>query len=270
MTLETQVRDAFEELTSQPPAFHASVDDVLTAGRQARQRRRVRLTAASVPVVAGLSVVAVVGVTALAGTHHGEGTSTVQFASGAAPRSATAASAGNPASEAVRQAVVGASPSGFTFDIQPISRPVESEFGVDGTANDGHGAGRLYVTFYPLVGMLESAPCTDPDFVAGGSCTSTVLSDGNTLVLRGENDTKYTQVLAVVIHPDGTGTTAESDNGTFPNESTHAAVVAKEHNRSMEHVTRADPTYTVEQLGQVALAADAAASQCVATHCNAG
>jgi hypothetical protein len=60
MTLETQVRDAFEELTSQPPAFHASADDVLTAGRQARRRRRGRLTALSVPAVAGLSVVVVV------------------------------------------------------------------------------------------------------------------------------------------------------------------------------------------------------------------
>jgi hypothetical protein len=36
----------------------------------------------------------------------------------------------------------------------------------------------------------------------------------------------------------------------------------------MEHVTRTDPTYTVEQLGQVAVAADQAASQCVAAHCS--
>jgi hypothetical protein len=269
MTLETHVREAFEELTSDPPVFHTPVDNVLTAGREARRRRRVRLTALSVPGIAALSVVAVVGVTALAGSHPGRGTtSTVQIASGATQQSAKAANAGSPASEAVRRAVLAASPSGFTLDIQPIARPVVSEFGIDGTANDGNGAGRVYVVFDPLAGVLESAPCTDPEFVAGGTCTSTVLADGNTLVLRGQNGTTYTQVMAVVIHPDGTGTTAESDNGTFPNDSAHAAVVAKKRHRSTEHVTRANPTYTVAQLGQVAVAADQAASQCVATHCD--
>jgi hypothetical protein len=272
MTLETHVRQAFEELTLDPPAFHGSVDDVLTAGRQARRRRRVRLTALSVPAVAGLSVVAVVGVTALAGSHHGGGgTSTVQFASAVTHHSAKASTAGNPASDAVRRAVAAASPNGFTLDIPPIARPVESEFGIDGTANDGNGAGRVYVVVDPLVGSLTMAPCNDPDFVAGGTCTSTVLSNGNTLVLRGQNGTTYTQVMAVVIHPDGTGTTAESDNGTFPHPpSTRAAVTAKERHTGLEHVTRANPTYTVEQLGQVAVAADQAASQCLATHCNAG
>jgi hypothetical protein len=269
MTLETHVREAFEELTSDPPAFQTSVEDVLSAGRQARRRRRVRLTAQSVPVVAGLSVVAVVGVTALAGSHHGGGTSTVQFASGGTQQSARASTAGSPASDAVQRAVTAASPSGLSLDIQPIARAVESEFGIDGTANDGNGAGRVYVVFDPIVGMLELAPCTDPEFVAGGTCTSTVLPDGNTLVLRGENGTTYTQVMAVVIHPDGTGTTAESDNGTFPNPpSVHAAAVAKKRHYGLEHVTRAHPTYTVEQLGQVAVAADQAASQCVATNCN--
>jgi hypothetical protein len=270
MTLETDVREAFEELTVDPPAFQSSVDDVLSAGRQARQRRRVRLAALAVPAVAGLSVVAVVGVTALAGGHQDRRTtSTVQIESAGAPQVAKMATAGSPASEAVRQAVAAASPSGFTLDIQPIARAVESEFGIDGTANDGNGAGRVYVVFDPQVGMLEPAPCADPEFVAAGTCTSTVLPDGNTLVLRGQNGTTYTQVMAVVIHPDGTGTTAESDNGTFPNPpSRRAAVTAKEKNRSLEHVTRADPTYTVEQLGQIALAADRAASQCVATNCD--
>jgi hypothetical protein len=269
MTLETQVREAFEELTSEPPGFHTSVEDVLTAGRQARRRKRVRLTALGVPAVAGLSVVAVVGVTALAGSHHGAGgTTTVQFASAGTHHSAKASRAENPASDAVRAAVIAASPSGFSLDIPPIARPVESEFGIDGTANDGNGAGRVYVVVDPLVGSLTPAPCSDPDFVAGGSCTSTMLPDGNTLVLRGENGTKYTQVMAVVIHPDGTGTTAESDNGTFANVSARKSVVAKR-DIGLEHVTRADPTYTVEQLGQVAVAADQAASQCLATHCNA-
>jgi hypothetical protein len=272
MTVETHVREAFEDLTSDPPAFHGSVDDVLAAGRQARRRRRVRLAAVAVPAVVALSVVAVVSVAALAGGDHGDGggVSTVQIASGATQQSAAVATAGSAASEAVRRAVDAASPGGFTLDIQPIDRPVESEFGVDGTANDGNGAGRIYVVFDPLVGVLEPAPCNDPEFVAGGTCTSTVLADGNTLVLRGQNGTTYTQVLAVVIHPDGTGTTAESDNGTFPNPpNMRAAAVAKEQHRGLEHVTRANPTYTVEQLGQVAVAADQAASQCVATHCNA-
>jgi hypothetical protein len=272
MMLESHVREAFEELTSDPPAFHGSVDGVLVAGRQARRRRGVRLTALSVPVVVGLSVVAVVGAAALAGGTDGKGggaVSTVQIAAGATPQSAKTDVTGSRASEAVRRAVAAASPTDFTLDIDPIAGPVESEFGIDGTANDGNGAGRVYVVFDPQVGVLESAPCTDPEFVAGGTCTSTVLPDGNTLVLRGQNGTTYTQVLAVVIHPDGTGTTAESDNGTFPHDSAHSAVVAKERRSGMEHVTRADPTYTVEQLGRVAVAADQAATQCVATQCNA-
>lgn len=265
MTLETTLREAFEDLTSDPPTFQAPADQIVSMGRQARRRRQLRLAAASVPVIAGLSVVGVVAAAAtLAGGHQsGTGRSTIRFASGNG-HAAGFTPSGTAADQAMEKAAVAASPAGFSFDIRGLSQPVEDEFGFDGTANDGQGAGRLYVVFDPKPDMLQLTPCTDPDFVAGGSCTSTVLPDGNTLVLRGENGTTYTQVLAVVIHPDGTGTTAESDNGTFPEFkgrlTTKRLLKDKRSGRGMEHVTRADPTYTVEQLGQIAVAADQAAS----------
>ena len=77
-------------------------------------------------------------------------------------------------------------------------------------------------------------------------------------------------MLAVVIHPDGTGVGAESDNGTFPNLTVSQRLIGlgKGHSKTMEHVTRVHPTYTVEQLGQVAVAVDKAATQCVVAHCS--
>ena len=260
------MREAFEDLTSDPPAFDASVDELLPLGRQATRRRKLRLAAVSVPVVAGLSVLGVIGASALVGGHRpASGRTTLQFASGSAK---AAASGGTAADQAVEQAVKAASPAGFSFAVHPISSPVVNEFGIDGTANDGQGAGRLYVVMDPDVGVLQSTPCTDPEFVDGGSCTSTVLPDGNTLVLRGETGTRYTQVLAVVIHPNGTGVTAESDNGTFAHI-TGALIEAKDKREGIgaEHVTRADPTYTAAELGRVAVAADQAATQCIAEHC---
>jgi hypothetical protein len=270
MTTETTLREAFEDLTSDPPAFHTSPEDLLPLGRLASRRRKLRLAAVSVPVVAGLSVVGVIGVSTLAGGHPAvNDRSTVHFASGSGKAPAKAATDGT-ADQAVEQAVKTASPSSFSFAIHPLTSPVEDEFGIDGSANAGQGPGRLYVVVDPQRDMLEPTPCTDSDFVEGGSCTSRVLPDGNTLVLRGETGTTYTQVLAVVIHPDGSGVTAESDNGTFPNvrgSQTVLAAKAKGHRAGLEHVTQPNPPYTVAELGQVAQAADQAASQCIAAHC---
>jgi hypothetical protein len=272
MTTETTLREAFEDLTSDPPVFHASAEDLLPLGRRASRRRTLRLAAVSVPVVAGLSVVGVIGAASLVGSHSSANhQATVRFASGKAPAKATATAGGTAADLAVEKAVKAASPSGVSFAVHPLTSPVEQEFGVDGSANSGQGPGRLYVVFDPQLGSLQHTPCTDPEFVEGGSCTSAVLPDGNILVLRGETGTTYTQVMAVVIHPDGTGVTAESDNGTFASVtgalSMHRLAKLKRDGIGMEHVTQPNPPYTVAQLGQVAEAADAAASQCIAAHC---
>jgi hypothetical protein len=272
MTTETALREAFEDLTSDPPAFHATAEDLLPLGRRASRRRTLRLAAVSVPVVAGLSVIGVIGAASLVGSHStGNNQTTVQSASGNAPAKAAAITGGTAPDQAVEKAVKAASPSGFRFAIHPLTSPVEQEFGVDGSADAGQGPGRLYVVVDPQLGSLQHTPCTDPEFVEGGSCTSTVLPDGNTLVLRGETGTTYTQVMAVVIHPDGTGVTAESDNGTFAPVtgalSMHRLAKLKRDGIGMEHITQANPPYTVAQLGQVAEAADTAASQCIAAHC---
>jgi hypothetical protein len=65
---------------------------------------------------------------------------------------------------------------------------------------------------------------------------------------------KYIDV--VLTHPDGGGVNAESGNFTI--DWPPPSVATAQQKRDMIHVSRPDPTYTVDQLGQVVLAVDRA------------
>jgi len=84
---------------------------------------------------------------------------------------------------------------------------------LDGTVDDGFGPGRLYVVVTPRQGDLTARPCGDPDFRQGGRCVERVLPDGDLLVLRDPVTAGgVTTVIAVLIHADRSGITAEASN----------------------------------------------------------
>jgi hypothetical protein len=117
---------------------------------------------------------------------------------------------------------------------------------LDGNADDGFGTGRLYVVVTPRRGDLTAHPCGDPDFRQGGQCTELELPNGDRLVLRDRaTGGGVTTVLAVLIHPDRSGITAEVSTmridlsvGPIGPEGPPPPVV-----------TRAEPLYTAGELG---------------------
>ena len=117
---------------------------------------------------------------------------------------------------------------------------------LDGNADDGFGSGRLYVVVTPRRGDLTAHPCGDPDFRQGGRCIERGLPNGDRLVLRDRaTGGGLTTVLAVLIHPDRSGITAEASTmmidlsvGPIGPDGPPPPVV-----------TRAEPLYTAGELG---------------------
>jgi hypothetical protein len=109
----------------------------------------------------------------------------------------------------------------------------------------------LYVVVTPRRGDLTAHPCGDPDFRQGGRCIEERLPDGDRLVLRDRvTGGGVTTVLAVLIHPDRSGITAEASNmaidfplGPLPPGGPEPPVV-----------TRPAPLYSVGELGALLLA----------------
>jgi hypothetical protein len=137
------------------------------------------------------------------------------------------------------------------FDLHPDR--LDGSWILDGNADDGFGPGRLYVVVSPRRGDLTAHPCGDPDFRQGGPCIEEQLPDGDRLVLR-DRVTRggVTTVLAVLIHPDRSGITAEASNmaidfplGPLPPGGPEPPVV-----------TRPAPVYSVSELGVLLLALD--------------
>lgn len=135
------------------------------------------------------------------------------------------------------------------FDLQPDL--FDGTWTLDGNADDGLGPGRLYVTVTPRPGDLTAHPCGDPDFRQGGRCFEQALANGDRLVLRDRvTGGGVTTVLAVLIHPDRSGITAESSNMVIDLASGPIGPGP----RDPPTVTRAEPLYTARDLGRLLLA----------------
>jgi hypothetical protein len=130
------------------------------------------------------------------------------------------------------------------FDLHPDR--LDGSWILDGNADDGFGPGRLYVVVTPRRGDLTANPCGDPDFRQGGRCTEQVLTGGDRLVLRDRvTGGGVTTVLAVLIHPDRSGLSAEAstiviDLSTGP---------IGPDGPPPPTVGRAEPLYTARELG---------------------
>jgi hypothetical protein len=140
------------------------------------------------------------------------------------------------------------------FDLHPDR--LDGSWILDGNADDGFGPGRLYVVVSPRRGDLTAHPCSDPDFRQGGRCVERELPDGHRLVLRDRvTGGGVTTVLAVLIHPDRSGITAEASNQAIDalGPIGPGPVVPPP-------ATRPAPLYTAPQLGSLLRAIDASLS----------
>jgi hypothetical protein len=139
------------------------------------------------------------------------------------------------------------------FDLRPDR--LDGSWILDGNADDGLGPGRLYVVVTQRPGDLTAHPCGDTDFRQGGGCVEQVLANGDRVVLR-DRVTSHgvTTVLAVLIHPDRSGITAEASNFEIPIPP--PAITGGQ--RPPVVVSRPDPLYTARELGELVLAIDTA------------
>jgi len=244
--VETRVRHAMEQAVSAAPAYTGTYDDVIRAGR-ARRRR-------SLMLVAGAAVTAVVASVVWVAVSIGGHPVTSEPAVPVSPPPGTQPADRLPTrgeAAVIARVVRNHSPGAFRLFLYG-GPGVAGEIGVDGWADDGHGRSRVYVVHETAPGAIEANPCRDSGFTAGGTCRAVRLHDGSTLFVRGEADTTYKTVMAVLRHPDGTGVSAESDNGWFRRLRTRHPQFGR------EIVTRAHPIYTATQLAVIVRAVDAA------------
>ncbi len=248
---DTIVRDTFDRVLADEPPLTLALDPVVAAGRRVRLRRRIAF--GGILGVAAFSAAGVVASVARTG-----GTTAVQAAPPMAPpRSAVThlrvTQELTARQRAIVHAIESASPDGWTFE---LTADRWDDLGVEATADDGSGPGRLMVGISTGTQILH--PCRDDDFRRGATCTERTLADGSVLSLRGLVSASYGRryVDVALTHPDGSGVNAESANFTFtwPLPST----ISSDAKDDLLHVSRANPTYTVEQLVDLVVAVDRA------------
>jgi hypothetical protein len=142
---------------------------------------------------------------------------------------------------------------------------IDPSWTFEGTVDDGSGPSRLYVAVTPAATMVETNPCTDPDFRQGGSCILRPGPGGTTLAIRGPVDANGTRTIVVALsHPDGSGAIAEASNFRIPD--LRGPLVGGAPRPTMT-VVRADPPLSLEQLAAVVVAADREIRACLAAGC---
>jgi hypothetical protein len=240
------------------PELMLTLDTVVAAGRSRRRRRRTGYGAGIAAVAAFAVAVAGVGVIGSS-----EGTITQEVA--LTPRVATVTpEAVTPAAGAtsltteqqrIHQAIVDASPAGWTFEMS--ADRWQAWNGLEATANDGSGPGRLMLGATTQPGAQQVRPCRDPEFKSGVACTETRLADGSVLSERALKDWNGIKTIEVVLsHPNGTGVMAESGNFTIPWPLPE--IITPEAKGHLPEISRTEPTYTTSQLAEVVKRVDAA------------
>jgi len=155
---------------------------------------------------------------------------------------------------AMLDAIRSSSPPGWLFALQPDR--LDGDWRMDGAVDDGSGPGRLFVVVTIRPGMIQAHPCTDMEFRQRGRCVERTLPGGDRLVLRDvvvEAGGMKT-IVAVLVHPDGSGVSAEAGNWTI--DPLPSGTPVGQSDLTMPRVTRTDPPYTVEQLGRLVQAVD--------------
>jgi hypothetical protein len=263
-TTEGDVRTAFARLVLDEPPLGVDATAAIEAGRRTA-RRRVLYRTAAVAAAAAVATAVVATVAPRNGNAPASATPTVAVSSpnvrltashgrvpvgdGGAPRSAL--------DQQLIDIIRANSPSNFEFAFGGGGTDQSS---VDGTADDGAGAGRVYVwTAGP--GMLTREPCGDSDFVQGASCTETHVGRDGILSVRGLVDYQGIQTYDISLtHADGSGVGAEVGNFTVPALPDNLTVLtpADKARLGRPTVTRSAPIYDAAQIAALVQAVDSA------------
>jgi len=256
-------REVLRRALVDEPDFSYDLDAVVTRGRSGRRRRRARvgsLAAVGVCAVAGVAFVLTPGLIGRTSPGHtaaipGSGGDSANEPAIPAddqhqPPPPVRERPTNALDRQVATAVIAASPTNFTFDLH---NGESSSGGVDGTAGDGDAAAAAGFSVGLSTGSQQLHPCSDAEFVSGGTCTERTLDSGAVLSQRGLATKDGIQSVQVVLtYPDGSGINADSSNAVYtktdPARGSKPVLVP----------VRAHPTYTVAELTAVVLAVDAA------------
>jgi hypothetical protein len=179
----------------------------------------------------------------------------------AAPGLTTVPGTGNAAGDRALAAIRAAT-TGSRVELTPDVVPWGVE--LDGTVDDGHGAGRLYVVLAGP-GQTGGNLCQDPDFAQGGRCRRVDLGGGSE---RYERDlvgaTNGVRTIVVVVRrPDGSSVLLEAGNFRIH----PVPVIVAGQPRPTPEITRDDPILTLAELADLADAIAAATNGCSATAC---
>ena len=267
MNDERQTHDLLTRAVGQEPPFVTDVASVVARGSGLRHRRRVaRGSALAVGTCAVLGAAFVV-VPSLGASPGGQPTTAVGPGAGgdspaspspSSPAPVAATSTGPKAvtptgvDAAMAAAIRASSPSDFSL---VFSAGDSSSGGVDATADDGAGKGRLSAGL--SLGGQQVHPCTDPEFAAGATCAERTLADGAVLSARGlvAAPNGVTTYVVVITYPNGYGVNVEAGNFTMD---PIPATIRKQDIPKLIHVQRPTPTYSLAQLEDVAIAVNAA------------
>jgi hypothetical protein len=143
---------------------------------------------------------------------------------------------------AMYDAVQASSPSGWTFSFQ--YGQVGGDWIIDGYVDDGSGPGRLHVDVSTQPGGVDFHACYDQESPTGAQCSTYYLVDNGALEPNSTTVPDGTKTLEVgLVDPHRSGIVAEAD------------------------VTRDQPLYTADQLGELLQAVDRAVQNCLSTNC---
>ena len=236
--------DDLRDLLADEPPYLLDPEAALAGGRR---RRRTRTTALALATGA-TAAVAVGGLLALPS----HGTAGRQTLLGATPPTSTVAAAPGPLQRLVREQ---ADPS-WAFTVHD-----ESTTSFDADVDDGTGPGRMGLWLSPPPGSIQQHPCRDPEFAERAGCVETQLDPDTRLIVKGPGPSGPVTVLTVVlVHRDGSGVIAESDNATWPWP--RDGVITPDEKRALNQpsVNRALPVWSRDRLVKLVEAADAATS----------
>jgi len=251
---DATLRDHLDRLVDDEPALGLDLPAIVGEGRRLRRRRRL-LTGAS--GLAGAAAIAAAVAVPLSMPHGSQDRLVLTKPVRPAAAAASPEQALTPRQQRIADAIQAASPTGWTFELG--ADRWDGAVDVEGTADDGQGAGRLTVGLSTETGAQQVHPCTDQEFRAGVACHEQTLTDGSVLSVRDVVDYRGIEYTDVALtHPDGTGVIAESGNFVIPWPLPR--VITSEQKRHLPQVTRDAPTYTPQLLAKVVLAVDRASA----------
>jgi hypothetical protein len=273
---DVQLRESMARLVADEPPYDLQVATVLDAGRRTRRGRHIRAAVTTCGAVAAVVAVAVavpsIGRRSAAPT--APATRPVAPQSTAAPaqipaqprRAVSPADLESRVEAAIAKGILSATPAGWQVRwAQPWD---DGRWDVDANADDGHGAGRVFVSaMRSRVGALTVHPCADREFAQGARCVETAQQDGRVLVVRelARSASGHATVHVQLFGTEGISVTAEAGNFAVPLK--RPTPIRQDHTRRPMKITRRSPPLTTTQLIALVRAVDREVQACLDGAC---